>query len=152
MNEFPAVKSFILLIAAACPLHAALLAHFQTTQGAVTAELQYTKAPQAVANFITLSQGTRKRLNVATGVVTNAPFYIGEKFFRVINDSTFKIAQTGSGNGTNAGGGPGYTFRDEFDPTLTHVPYVLSMANSGPNSNGSQIFFTGNTWPVMLIM
>jgi cyclophilin family peptidyl-prolyl cis-trans isomerase len=142
--ECAALKPFILLLSLSCPLHAELLAHLQTTKGEVIIELQYTKAPQAVANFITLSQGTRKRLDVASGVVTNRPFYIGEKFFRVVNETSFKIAQTGSGNGTNVGGGPGYTFKDEFDATLTHVPYVLSMANSGPNTNGSQIFLTGN--------
>lgn len=69
--------------------------------------------------------------------------YVGEKFFRIVNETSFKIAQTGSGTGTNSGG-PGFTFKDEFSPTLRHTPYVLSMANSGPNSNGSQIFFTGN--------
>jgi peptidyl-prolyl cis-trans isomerase A (cyclophilin A) len=138
------LKSILIILALSCPLHAELLAHLQTTQGEVIIELQYTKAPQAVANFITLSQGTRKRLDMATGTVTNRPFYIGEKFFRVINDASFKIAQTGSGNGTNVGGGPGYTFKDEFDATLTHIPYVLSMANGGPNTNGSQIFLTGN--------
>ncbi|NJM38514.1 MAG: hypothetical protein HC845_12010 [Akkermansiaceae bacterium] len=68
---------------------------------------------------------------------------MGENFFRVVNNPGFKIAQTGSGTGNNSGG-PGFTFKDEFHPTLTHVPYVLSMANSGPNTNGSQIFFTGS--------
>lgn len=132
-----------LLLLFTYPLHAELLATFQTSQGNVIVELQYDKAPQAVANFITLSQGTRTRVT-ANGVVTNAPLYIGEKFFRVVNDTDFKIAQTGSGTGTNSGG-PGYNFRDEFDPTLTHESYVLSMANGGVHTNGSQIFFTGNS-------
>ncbi|RYD20568.1 MAG: peptidylprolyl isomerase [Verrucomicrobiaceae bacterium] len=130
----------------AAPLHAELLATFQTTRGNVVVELQYDKAPQAVGNFITLSQGTRSRIT-ANGAVTNAPLYVGEKFFRVVNgpaeNPAFKIAQTGSGTGINSGG-PGYVFRDEFDPALTHVPYVLSMANNGVHTNGSQIFFTGN--------
>lgn len=133
-----------LLIALASPSGAELLAHFQTTQGTVTVALQYEKTPQTVANFITLTQGTRDRLDVVTGAISRKPFYIGEKFFRVVNEPAFKIAQTGSGNGTNIGGGPGYTFKDEFDNTLLHLPYVLSMANSGPNTNGSQIFLTGN--------
>jgi peptidyl-prolyl cis-trans isomerase A (cyclophilin A) len=137
------MKFLAILITLVCPAQAALLANFQTTHGNVTVELQYDKAPQAVANFITLAQGTRSRIVQNTGAITKAPLYIGEKFFRVINDPTFKIAQTGSGTGNN-GGTTGFTFRDEFDPTLTHVPYVLSMANSGPNSNSSQIFFTGN--------
>jgi peptidyl-prolyl cis-trans isomerase A (cyclophilin A) len=137
------MKLFALLVTFSGPVQAALLANVQTTQGTIVVELQYDKAPQAVANFITLAQGTRSRIVQNTGAITNAPLYIGEKFFRVINDPSFKIAQTGSGTGNNSGG-PGYTFRDEFHPTLTHVPYVLSMANSGVQSNGSQIFFTGN--------
>ncbi len=140
---FARVRFLVVLITLFSPLQAELLAHFQTSQGNVEVALQYNKAPQAVANFITLAEATRTRINPVTGAVIRSPLYIGEKFFRVINDSGFKIAQTGSGTGTNSGG-PGFTFRDEFDPTLTHVPYVLSMANSGPNSNGSQIFFTGN--------
>lgn len=138
------MRIFALVIALSSPCGAELLAHFLTTQGTVTVALQYEKTPQTVANFITLAQGTRDRLDVETGAITRKPFYAGEKFFRVVNETSFKIAQTGSGNGTNAGGGPGYTFKDEFDSTLLHVPYVLSMANSGPNTNGSQIFLTGN--------
>jgi peptidyl-prolyl cis-trans isomerase A (cyclophilin A) len=137
------VKPVVFLIAFASTLKGDLVATFQTTQGNVVVSLQYQKAPQAVANFITLAQGTRKRLDPLSGAVIDKPLYIGEKFFRVLNDPGFRIAQTGSGTGTNSGG-PGYTFRDEFDPSLTHVPYVLSMANSGPDSNGSQIFLTGN--------
>lgn len=142
-GEFSVVRFLTLLIALAGPLHADLLAHVQTTLGNVDVVMQYATAPQAVANFITLAQGTRSHVNPLTGAIIHTPYYIGEKFFRVINDPSFKIAQTGSGTGTNSGG-PGYTFRDEFTPSLTHVPYVLSMANSGPHTNGSQIFFTGN--------
>ena len=137
------MKAAILLIALACPLRAELVAMFQTTQGTVAAVLQFDKAPQAVANFITLVQATRNRVDPSTGAVIKAPLYLGEKFYRVVNDADFKIAQTGSGTGTTIGG-PGFTFKDEFNASLTHVPYVLSMANSGPNTNGSQIFFTGN--------
>ncbi len=133
----------LISLALSGPLHAELLAHLTTSAGPITVELQYQKAPQAVANFITLAEGTRARIHPTSGAVMRAPMYVGEKFFRVLNDPGFKIAQTGSGTGTN-GGGPGFTFKDEFDPTLTHTPYVLSMANSGPNTNGSQIFFTGN--------
>lgn len=137
------VKALLFLLVTATVANAALIAHVATDRGVIDVELQHAKAPQAVANFITLAQGTRGRIDPATGAVIDTPLYVGEKFFRVINDTTFKIAQTGSGTGTNSGG-PGFTFKDEFDPTLTHVPYVLSMANSGPNTNGSQIFFTGN--------
>ncbi len=138
------MKRLLLLLLTVSPLHAALEAHFVTTQGSIIVELQFLKAPQAVANFITMAQATRPHLNPASGAISYTPYYIGEKFFRVIDSPTFKIAQTGSGTGTNSGG-PGFSFKDEFDPTLTHVPYVLSMANSGPNSNGTQIFLTGNT-------
>ncbi len=137
------MKVVSILLALAATVQAELTATLQTTRGNVAIALQYDKAPQAVANFITLAQGTRTRLHEATGAVTNAPLYVGEKFFRVLNSAGFRIAQTGSGNGTNSGS-PGYTFKDEFVPALRHVPYVLSMANSGPNSNGSQIFLTGS--------
>ena len=141
------MKFAAFLILLAVPVRAELLARFQTTMGELEVALQYDKAPQTVANFITLAQGTRTRVNHLTGAVVRSPLYVGEKFFRVLDglngDADFKIAQTGSGTGTNQGG-PGYTFRDEFHPSLTHVPYVLSMANGGPNTNGSQIFFTGS--------
>jgi peptidyl-prolyl cis-trans isomerase A (cyclophilin A) len=143
MAFFPAVKFAVLLITLVSPLHAELLAVFQTSLGNVEVALQYDKTPQTVANFITMAEATRTHIHPVSGAVIRSPLYIGEKFFRVINDTGFKIAQTGSGTGTNSGG-PGFTFRDEFHASLTHVPYVLSMANSGPNSNGSQIFFTGN--------
>lgn len=137
------------LFAVLCPTVAAradLLAHVDTTQGRISVILQHEKAPLAVANFITLAQGTRPHVDPATGSLSTKPYYVGESFFRVINEASFRIAQTGSGTGSNSGG-PGYTFRDEFDATLRHTPYVLSMANSGPNSNGSQIFFVGNSTP-----
>lgn len=134
-----------LLLAAALapPAHADLVARVATDQGDIDVVLDYETAPLAVANFITLSQGTRARIDPATGNLTNAPLYVGEKFFRIVDTENFEIAQTGSGAPSNSGG-PGYTFPDEFDPDVRHTPYVLSMANSGPNSNGSQIFFTGD--------
>jgi peptidyl-prolyl cis-trans isomerase A (cyclophilin A) len=139
-------RASILFFMVCLTMHAsaALLAHVGTDKGMITVELRPDIAPQAVANFITLAQGTRASLDPTTGRVVNKTFYSGEKFFRVVNDAGFKIIQTGSGTGTNSGG-PGFTFKDEFSSSLLHEPYVLSMANSGPNSNGSQIFFTGNT-------
>lgn len=141
--RFWRMKGLILCMALCGEVHAELLAYVATTQGTITVALQHERAPQAVANFICLAQGTRRHISPRTGVVTNEPYYTGEKFFRVVNSPGFRIAQTGSGTGTNSGS-PGYVFRDEFHPSLTHVPYVLSMANSGINTNGSQIFFTGN--------
>lgn len=138
-------KCAILLLTVIClamRVSAALLAHVGTDKGTITVELRPDIAPQAVANFITLAEGTRPSLDPTTGRVVNKTFYTGEKFFRVLNQTTFKIIQTGSGTGNNSGG-PGFTFKDEFSSSLLHQPYVLSMANSGPNSNGSQIFFTG---------
>lgn len=126
--------------------YADLIAHVDTTLGRITVVLQHEKAPLAVANFITLAKGTRPHVDPATGAISSKPYYVGESFFRVINLEGFRIAQTGSGTGNNSGG-PGYSFKDEFDASLRHVPYVLSMANSGPNSNGSQIFFVGNSSP-----
>lgn len=138
------MKRILLLLLLASRSHGELSATFQTTLGDVTATLQYAQAPQAVANFITLAQGTRGHLDPTTGAISHRLYYTGEKFFRVVNEDGFKIIQTGSGTGTNSGG-PGYTFRNEVSPSLTHVPYVLAMANSGKDTNGSQIYFTGNT-------
>ena len=126
------------------PVQAQILATFETNRGDVVVELQYDKTPQAVANFVTLAEGTRSSLNEQTGAVRPKRYYAGETFYRVVNDASFKIAKTGSGTGTNSGG-PGYKFRDEFHPDLKHDPYVLAMANGGPNTNGSQIYFTGST-------
>ena len=133
----------ILLLLSVVPSNGALLAHVQTTRGTISVELQHASAPQAVANFMTLALGSRSRIHPLTGAVTNAPLYIGEKFFRTANSSSFKFAQTGSGSGTNAGSS-GFTFRDEFIPSIRHTGYTLSSANAGPNTNGGQIFFTGN--------
>ena len=114
-----------------------------TTRGTVTVELQHATAPKAVANFMTLAQGSRTRVNPLTGAATTAPLYIGEKFFRTANSASYKFAQTGSGTGTNVGTS-GFTFQDEFTPTVRHTGYTLSSANAGPNTNNGQIFFAGN--------
>lgn len=138
------MKAPLFLLLASAPLaEAALIARVATDRGTVAVELQHDSAPQAVANFITLAQGTRNRVNPLSGAVTNAPLYIGEKFFRTSNNASVKFAQTGSGTGTNAGSS-GFTFRDEFTPAVRHTGYTLSSANAGLNTNGGQIFFTGN--------
>lgn len=143
MANFRAVKPIFLLIALAGCVQAELLATFHTTQGNVVVALQYDTAPQAVANFITLAQGTRPWVDSSTGRIRKEPFYDGIKIHRTANDSSFKFAQGGSPKGDGSDG-PGYTFKDEFHATMTHVPYVLSMANSGAHTNGSQFFFTGS--------
>ncbi|WFB35410.1 peptidylprolyl isomerase [Kiritimatiellota bacterium B12222] len=96
----------------------------QTNKGDIVLELYDDRAPKTVANFEKLAK---------------EGFYDGIKFHRVIED--FMI-QTGCPQGTGTGG-PGYTFEDEFHPELRHTgPGILSMANAGPNTNGSQFFIT----------
>ncbi|MBI2677628.1 MAG: peptidylprolyl isomerase [Candidatus Koribacter versatilis] len=113
---------------------------FNTTAGKLTCELFPDKAPKAVANFVGLAQGTKDWKNPKSGMYRrNLPLYNGTIFHRVIPN--FMI-QGGDplGNGT---GSPGYTFEDEFDPSLRFDrPGRLAMANSGPNTNGSQFFIT----------
>lgn len=119
-----------------------LFAHFHTSRGMVTCRLEMEKAPMTVANFVGLAEGSVKNTFRAEG----KPFYDGLVFHRVISiangDQQDFMVQGGDPQGTGAGG-PGYKFADEFDPTLRHnVPGVLSMANSGPATNGSQFFIT----------
>jgi peptidyl-prolyl cis-trans isomerase A (cyclophilin A) len=142
-GEFPPVRLLALVFTLICPLQAELVARFHTTQGTVDVVLQFTTAPQAVANFITLAQGSRPWVDSSNGRIRTDPFYNGIKIHRTSNTDGFKFAQGGSLKGDGSDG-PGYTFKDEFNSPLIHVPYVLSMANAGPNTNGSQFFFTGS--------
>lgn len=116
-----------------------IYADFETSLGNFTCRLEYTLAPKAVANFIGLATGERAWLDGPTGAVRAKPFFDGLTFHRVIKD--FMI-QGGSPNG-QGNDSPGYAFTDEFTPELRHDgPGVLSMANSGPSSNGAQFFVT----------
>ena len=116
-----------------------LHAHFTTSEGNFTAKLFDADVPNTVANFTGLADGTKEWTDPRSGKKTNAKYFDGTTFHRVI--AGFMI-QGGDplGQGT---GGPGYNFADEFSPKLRHDrPGLLSMANRGPNTNGGQFFIT----------
>ncbi|NNE44369.1 MAG: peptidylprolyl isomerase [Gemmatimonadetes bacterium] len=121
-----------------------LYAVFETSMGPIVTKLHYDKVPITVANFIGLATGGMEWKDTQTGEMVARPFYDGLKFHRIIKD--FMI-QGGCPLG-NGRGGPGYSFIDEFHPELRHSgPGVLSMANSGPATNGSQFFITHKATP-----
>ncbi len=112
-----------------------IYAKFNTTKGEIVVKLTHDKTPGTVGNFVALAEGTRKNTAKAEGT----PYYDGLKFHRVIPDF---MVQGGCPLGTGTGDA-GYKFDDEFHPELTHNgPGVLSMANAGPGTNGSQFFIT----------
>jgi peptidyl-prolyl cis-trans isomerase A (cyclophilin A) len=114
-------------------------AKFDTTEGSFTIKLFDKEAPNTVANFVGLAEGTKEWSDPATGTKKTSPYYDGIIFHRIIDG--FMI-QGGDplGQGT---GGPGYTFADEFHPSRRHDRAgILSMANAGPGTNGSQFFIT----------
>ena len=111
----------------------------ETSQGTIVARLFEKEAPNTVANFIGLAEGTKEFADPRSGQKVKRPFFDGLTFHRVIPE--FMI-QGGCPLGTGTGG-PGYRFADEFHKSLKHdKPGKLSMANSGPGTNGSQFFVT----------
>jgi peptidyl-prolyl cis-trans isomerase A (cyclophilin A) len=117
-----------------------IYARFITNKGIIVCQLEYDKTPMTVGNFVGLAEGNFKVGDKSF----SKPFFDGLIFHRVIAD--FMI-QGGDPQGTGMGD-PGYKFYDEIDPTLKHIgPGILSMANSGPNTNGSQFFITHKATP-----
>jgi peptidyl-prolyl cis-trans isomerase A (cyclophilin A) len=116
-----------------------ITATFETSQGNIVIRLFHKQVPKTVANFVGLAEGLKEYTDAKTGEKTKGHFYDGLIFHRVIPQ--FMI-QGGDPLGTGTGG-PGYQFEDEFSPELKHnKPGILSMANAGPNTNGSQFFIT----------
>jgi peptidyl-prolyl cis-trans isomerase A (cyclophilin A) len=119
-------------------------AKFDTSEGSFTVRLFDKEAPNTVANFVGLAEGTKEWRDPATGEKKKEPYYDGIIFHRVIKG--FMI-QGGDRLGLGTGG-PGYNFADEFHPSLRHSRAgILSMANAGPNTNGSQFFITLDPTP-----
>jgi len=116
-----------------------VFAEFTTSEGNFTIRLFEAEAPNTVANFVGLAEGTKEWTDPRTHEKVKTPYYDGIIFHRVIDG--FMI-QGGDPLGQGIGG-PGYEFADEFHPSLRHTkPGILSMANRGPNTNGVQFFIT----------
>ena len=121
------------------PVAPGLYAHFSTSLGDFTARLFEQEAPNTVANFVGLAEGTKEFTDPKSGAKAKRPFFDGLVFHRVIPE--FMI-QGGDPAGDGSGDA-GYYLKDEIDPALTFsVPGRLAMANSGPDTNGSQFFIT----------
>ncbi len=134
--DFPAI---------AVPGTGTLYARIVTSMGTMIAKLEEEKTPNTVKNFVGLAMGTQDFADPKTGAIrSGTPYYNGTIFHRVIPN--FMI-QAGDPTGTGRGG-PGYRFGDEFHPSLKHTGSgILSMANAGPGTNGSQFFVTEGATP-----
>lgn len=139
-----AAISIFVASAQAQQIKQSLYATLKTSMGEIVVLLYADKAPKTVTNFVDLATGAKEWTDPKNGKKVKRPLYNGTIFHRVIPG--FMI-QGGDplGNGT---GGPGYRFKDEFHPDLKHSkPGILSMANAGPNTNGSQFFITVKATP-----
>jgi peptidyl-prolyl cis-trans isomerase A (cyclophilin A) len=121
-----------------------LMAIIETNHGTLNCELFEKKAPKTVANFVGLARGKREYIDVKTGQPTRGAYFDGTTCHRLIPNFMMQCGDpTASGSG-----GPGYRFPDEFHPELRHTTGgMLSMANSGPSTNGSQFFVTERATP-----
>lgn len=118
-----------------------MYAEFKTNKGDFIAQLYYKKTPITVANFVSLAEGNNQMVD---STYKGKKYYNGLTFHRIIKGF---VIQGGDPEGTGTGG-PGYKFPDEFDPSLTHDSKgILSMANAGPGTNGSQFFVTLGATP-----
>lgn len=146
-KKISTIISILLLSLTSCKdeykdLKDGLYAKIETSKGIIIAELDYKKAPTMVANFVTLAEGKNQYV---TEEFKGKPFFDGLKFHRVISktngDSEDFMIQTGDPLG-NGSGDAGYKCRDEITELRHNEPGILSMANSGPNTNSSQFFIT----------
>lgn len=148
INKFLAVSLIFLMVFTSCEaqypdLQDGMYAEFITNKGTMVAKLYYDKTPITVANFVSLAEGKNTMVDKE---FKNKKFYDGLIFHRVIDGFMIQGGDP-SGDGT---GGPGYKFTDEFKADLKHdKPGILSMANSGVNTNGSQFFITEKASPFL---